>query len=80
MGASVENLGDLSARQFSYALAGVYRWVLPSDMLELGGELESCQQASSGLRFNICMDHVMLSDLRASPASVVKQDVQTVHG
>ena len=34
-------LADLTSRQLSYGIAGIYRWVLPSDLLELGGELES---------------------------------------
>ena len=40
IGQGVTNLSDLSVRQFAYTLAGVYNWLLPSDMLELGGELE----------------------------------------
>ena len=39
MSTGVETLNDVNTRQLAYALSGTYRWVLPSDMLELGGEL-----------------------------------------
>ena len=34
-------LGDVTSRQLAYTLAGTFPWLLPADMLELGGELES---------------------------------------
>ena len=43
MGPNVMTLGDVTPRQLSYGMAGMLRWVLPSDLLELGGELESRQ-------------------------------------
>ena len=38
------NLEDLSVRQLACALSGVYAFVLPSDMMDVGGSYESWQQ------------------------------------
>ena len=32
---------ELKPRQIAYALAGSYPWILPTDLLEIGGELET---------------------------------------
>ena len=41
-GVDASSLGDLSPRQFAHVLSGAYAWLLPSDLLEIGGECESC--------------------------------------
>ena len=41
-GVDVSSLGDLSPRQFAHVLSGAYAWLLPTDLLEIGGECDSC--------------------------------------
>ncbi|CAE7611128.1 unnamed protein product [Symbiodinium necroappetens] len=38
------NLDDLSVRQLACALSGVYVFMLPSDMMDIGGSYESWQR------------------------------------
>lgn len=40
------NLDDLSVRQLACALSGVYAFMLPSDMMDVGGSYESWQLLS----------------------------------
>ena len=41
LGQAFSSLADLKPRQLAYVLAGVYPWALPTDLLEIGGELAS---------------------------------------
>ena len=41
LGSSAQTLADVSCRGLAYSLGGVYRWILPSDLIEVGGELDS---------------------------------------
>ena len=41
LGPAFSTLSDCKPRQLAYVLAGVYPWSLPTDLLEIGGELDS---------------------------------------
>ena len=36
------NLDDLGVRQLAAAVSGIFSYVLPSDMLDIGGDCVSC--------------------------------------
>ena len=61
---STPTMLELKPRQLAYALAGTCPWVLPSDLLEAGGELDSglpesvvalnlCLQLSASIQFGL---------------------------
>ena len=45
-GVDFSSLSDLSARQNAYILSGAYNWLLPSDLLEIGGECDAWMQSA----------------------------------
>jgi len=47
-------LDDLTVRQVAYVLALVTPWVLPSDLVEIGGQSESCLQACCDSLLHSC--------------------------
>ena len=46
---TVQTMAQLKARQVAYSLAGCFQWLLPSDVLETGGELEPGIAASRAM-------------------------------
>ena len=45
-GVDFSSLSDLSARQNAYILSGAYNWLLPSDLLEIGGECDAWMESA----------------------------------
>ena len=66
LGTEFKTLADVSARQLSYVLSGVHAWLLPSDLLEIGGECDSCLHLFAGQYYllffhGVSVHHCLLS-------------------
>ena len=48
-----QTLADVLPRQLAYVFAGIYTWLLPSDLLEVGGESDTCMCCWSTLCYGI---------------------------
>ena len=43
------NMDDLAVRQMAATLSGLYSWVLPSDMLDIGGDHDTGLEREVGM-------------------------------